>query len=120
MRIGLLMTDNNVLIWTPTPLMFDATRQHADPNGMVLTPQTFNDLPQAMGVDLENSNSLAEIGRVAFKIEEVVKVVAAIKAAPPAPFILARLSRLFSAKFQFIPTTTPLTTSMARARWCAD
>ena len=104
LRIGLLMTDDNVLIWTPTPLMFEAPRQLAEPNGMVLTPQTFKELPQAMGVDLEKPDSLAEIGRVALKLEEVVKVVAAIKAAPPAPFNLARLSRVFSAKFQFIET----------------
>lgn len=104
LRIGLLMTDDNVLIWTPTPLMFEAPRQHAEPNGMVLTPQTFKELPQAMGVDPEKPNSPAEIGKVAFKVEEVVQVVAAIKAAPPAPFNLARLSRVFSAKFQFIET----------------
>jgi hypothetical protein len=104
LRIGLLMTDDNVLIWTPTPLMFEGPRQHDEPNGMVLTPQTFKELPQAMGVDLEKPNTPAEIGTVPFKVEEVVKVVAAIRAAPPAPFNLARLSRVFSAKFQFIET----------------
>lgn len=104
LRIGLLMTDDNVLVWTPTPLMFEAPRQHAEPNGIVLTPQTFKELPQATGVDPEKPNIPAEIGTVNFKLEEVVKVVAAIKAAPPAPFNLARLSRVFSAKFQFIET----------------
>ncbi|MDP2000384.1 MAG: hypothetical protein Q8K22_12430 [Rhodoferax sp.] len=102
LRIGLLMTDDNVLIWTPTPLMFEAPRHRAEPNGMVLTPQTFKELPQAVGVDPEKSNIPAEIGTFAFKVDEVEKVVAAIKAAPPAPFNLARLSRVFSAKFQFI------------------
>ena len=102
LRIGLLMTDDNVLVWTPTPLMFEAPRQHAEPNGMVLTPQTFKDLPQAMGVDPDKPNTPAEIGTIALKLEEVKLVVAAIKAAPPAPFNLARLSRVFSAKFQFI------------------
>jgi hypothetical protein len=104
LRIGLLMTDDNVLVWTPTPLMFEAPRQHAEPNGMVLTPQTFKELPQAMGVDPDKPNATAEIGTVALKVDEVQKVVAAIKAAPPAPFNLARLSRVFSAKFQFIET----------------
>ena len=102
LRIGLLMTDDNVLIWTPTPLMFEAPRQRAEPNGMVLTPHTFREVPQAMGVDLEKPDLLSEIGRVELKSDEVQKVVAAIKAAPPAPFNLARLSRVFSAKFQFI------------------
>ena len=104
LRIGLLMTDDNVLIWTPTPLMFEAPRQHAEPNGMVLTPKTFEALPQAMGVDPEKPNAPAEIGTVALQVDEVKKVVEAIKAAPPAPFNLARLSRVFSAKFQFIET----------------
>lgn len=104
LRIGLLMTDDEVLIWTPTPLMFEAPRQNAEPNGMMLTPQTFKELPQAMGVDPEKPEAPAEIGTAALKLEEVVKVVAAIKAAPPAAFNLARLSRVFSAKFQFIET----------------
>lgn len=104
LRIGLLMTDDNVLVWTPTPLMFEAPRQHAEPNGMVLTPQTFKELPQAMGVDPDKPNAPAEIGTAALKVDEVQKVVAAIKAAPPAPFNLARLSRVFSSKFQFIET----------------
>lgn len=104
LRIGLLMTDDNVLVWTPTPLMFEAPRQRAEPNGMVLTPQTFKELPQALGVDPDKPNTPAEIGTVALKVDEVQKVVAAIKAAPPAPFNLARLSRVFSSKFQFIET----------------
>lgn len=102
LRIGLLMTDDNVLIWTPTPLMFEAPRQMAEPNGMVLTPETLKALPQVLGVDPNMPDAPAEIGRVDLKVEEVMKVVAAIKAAPPAPFNLARLSRVFSAKFQFI------------------
>ena len=104
LRLGLLMTDDEVLIWTPTPLMFEAPRQNAEPNGMMLTPRTFVELPQVMGVDPETTDAPPEIGMDTLKLEEVKKVVAAIKAAPPAPFNLARLSRVFSAKFQFIET----------------
>ena len=103
-RLGLLMTDDNVMIWTPTPLMFEAPRQPQEPNGMVLTAETFKELPKALGVDPDRPNAPAEIGNVSLKADEVKKVVAAIKAAPPAPFNLARLSRVFSAKFQFIET----------------
>ncbi len=102
LRIGILMTDDNVLVWTPTPLMFEAPRQHAEPNGMMLTPETFKELPEALGVDPSKPNSPAEIGTVALEVDEVIKVVVAIKATPPAPFSLARLSRVFSSKFQFI------------------
>lgn len=104
LRIGLLMTDDNVLVWTPTPLMFEAPRQQIEPNGMVLTPKTYEELPEALGIDPDKPYAPAEIGTAPLKIDEVQKVVAAIKAAPPAPFNLARLSRVFSSKFQFIET----------------
>jgi hypothetical protein len=45
-----------------------------------------------------------KLGKAVLQPEEVTKVVEAIKAAPPAPFDLARLTRVFSSKFQFIET----------------
>ena len=104
LRLGLLMADDEVLIWTPTPLMFEAPRSEAEPNGLVLTPQTLQDLPQALGVDPQSPPEQIEVGTVLVVKEELAKVVEAIKAAPPAPFDLSRLSRVFSAKFQFIET----------------
>ena len=104
LRIGLLMADDEVLIWTPTPLMFEAPRRADEPNGLILTQKTFVFLPVALGVDPEEPADEAEIGLINLKVEEVEKVVAAIKAAPPAPFDLSRLTRVFSAKFQFIET----------------
>ncbi len=103
-RIGLLMADDEVLIWTPTPLMFEAPRGADEPNGLILTQKTFDCLPEALGVDPGEPADEAEIGLIDLKVEEVEKVVAAIKAAPPAPFDLSRLTRVFSAKFQFIET----------------
>ncbi len=104
LRLGLLMADDEVLIWTPTPLMFEAPRGKSEPNGLILTPQTLQDLPKALGVDPECPPDEVEVSTVPVVKEEVAKVVAAIKAAPPAPFNLSRLSRVFSAKFQFIET----------------
>jgi hypothetical protein len=102
LRIGLLMADDEVQIWTPTPLMFEAPRSKAEPNGLILTPQTLQDLPQALGVDPQTSPAQIEVGTVLVVKEELAKVVEAIKAAPPAPFDLSRLSRVFSARFQFV------------------
>jgi len=104
LRLGLLMADDEVLIWTPTPLMFEAPRSKSEPNGLMLTPQTLQDLPQALGVDLKSPPEQIEVGTVPVVKEELAKIVEAIKAAPPAPFDLSRLSRVFSAKFQFIET----------------
>jgi hypothetical protein len=103
-RLGLLMSDDEVMIWTPTPLMFEAPRTGDETNGLVLTPQTLSEMPAALGIDPEQPAAKPEIGQGVLEKEVVDIVVAAIKAAPPAPFDLARLTRVFSAKFQFIET----------------
>ena len=104
LRLGLLMADDEVLIWTPTPLMFEAPRTANEPNGLILTPATTKALPEALGIDPATTGKQAEIGVAPLEASEVAKVVDAIKAAPPAPFDLSRLSRVFSARFQFIET----------------
>ncbi len=103
-RLGLLMSDDEVLIWTPAPLMFEAPRTGEQTNGLFLSPQTLSEMPMALGVDPEQRGSQPQIGIAVLEKEAVEQVVAAIKAAPPAPFDLSRLSRVFSAKFQFIET----------------
>jgi hypothetical protein len=103
-RLGLLMSDDEVMIWTPTPLMFEAPRAGNETNGLVLTPQTLTAMPAALGVDPEQPATKPEIGQVVLEKKVVDLVVAAIKAAPPAPFDVSRLARVFSAKFQFIET----------------
>ena len=104
LRIGLLMADDDVLIWTPTPLMFEAPRTASEPNAIVLTPQTFKALPEALGVDPQKPMQTAEIGASLLRVEEVATVVAALKAVPLASFDMSRLARVFSAKFQFVET----------------
>ena len=104
-RLGILLTDEEVLIWSPTPLMFEAPRGTAAPNGMVLTSKTLDALPDALGIGLRSSPDDAELGRSLMRREEVASVAEAIKSAPPAPFNLARLTRVFSSRFQFVETT---------------
>ena len=104
LRIGLLMTDDEILVWAPTPLMFEAPRGVDEPNGLLVTRETLQRLPAALGVDAKDPGAAGEIGTEPLHPEDVAVVVAAIKAAPPAPFDLSRLSRVFSSKFQFIET----------------
>lgn len=103
-RLGLLMSDDEVLIWTPSPLMFEAPRTGAQTNGLSFTPQTLSEMPKALGVDPACPDIQPQIGQEVLQKEAVQIVVDAIKAAPPAPFDLSRLSRVFSAKFQFVET----------------
>jgi len=103
-RLGLLMSDDEVLIWTPSPLMFEAPRTDAETNGLILTPLTFSEMSKALGVDPDQPGAHPQIGQALLEKDVVEKVVAAIKATPLAPFAVARLTRVFSANFQFIET----------------
>jgi hypothetical protein len=104
LRLGLLMADEQVLIWTPTPLMFEAPRAAEEPNGLLLSPHTLSALPGALGIDPQKPAGEDAIGASVLGEDEVAKVVQAIKTTPPAPFDLSRLARVFSARFQFIET----------------
>jgi len=103
-RLGLLLADQEVMIWAPTPLMFEAPRDAKEPNGLILTPQTLEELPAALGFDPVTPPNKVELSTEKLTTKEVNLVAQAIKAVPPAPFNLARLTRVFSAKFQFIDT----------------
>ena len=87
-RLGLLMSDDDVMIWMPTPLMFEAPRTGDETNGLILTPQTLSEMPAALGVDPEQPADKRQIGQTDLEQEAVNHVVEAIKAAPPAPFNL--------------------------------
>ncbi|MBI4291345.1 MAG: hypothetical protein HY661_07700 [Betaproteobacteria bacterium] len=103
-RLGLLLSDQEVMIWAPTPLMFEAPRDSKEPNGLILTPETFEVLPNVLGMNPETPTNEVEISTAALTSDEVKLVVDAIKAVPLVSFDLTRLSRVFSAKFQFIET----------------
>lgn len=105
LRVCLLMADEQVLIWTPTPLMFEAPPGQNQPNGIVLGPSTLEKLPAAVGLVAAVAADGPPIGKQPMQAEAVKAVMEAIKAVPPAPFDLSRLTRVFSSKFQFIETT---------------
>lgn len=104
LRLGLLLADEDVLIWTPTPLMFEAPRGATETNGIRLTPHTLSALPAALGVALDEPWEDAEIGTSELQLATIAITCAAIKAAPPAPFDVTRIARVFSTKFQFVET----------------
>lgn len=103
-RLCLLVADDETLIWTPSPLMFEPPRGKDEPNGLRLTVATLEQIPEALGISVDGSALLAEVGTRSFASKQVDEIVESIKAVPPAPFDLSRLSRVFSSKFQFVET----------------
>jgi len=131
LRIGLLLADDEVLIWSPTPKAVEHQRDKQQPNGIdlggvvertsSLTSRGTDQICRASASDrtgslagvirdaiaADDSDVLlgnAEIGCRTFTPEQVAKTIAALKENPPAPFDLSVQTRVFSTKFQFVET----------------
>ena len=131
LRIGLLLADDEILIWSPTPRAIEERRRVGEPNGIDLgaaigairmPASRGDDAPEAPSLgETEEAGSLAdiirnavgaddsdvlpseaEIGRQPFTPEQVAETVKELKDNPPAPFDLSRKTRVFSTKFQFV------------------
>jgi hypothetical protein len=115
LRIGLLITDQDLLIWSPTAAAVEADRNEQQPNGLEVSGSPLegtagshylvDKIRTAVGSDdstvpLQN----AEVGRNALTVSQVANTIELLKQNPPTPFDLARKTRVFSTKFQFVET----------------
>jgi hypothetical protein len=103
LRIGMVVVDDSVTIWSPTPKAVEAERKAEEPNGIVLQGEVAATLDTAVGGD--GSTALAakaEIGRQPLPVEELGKIAKGLQENPPAPFDLSQKTRVFSTKFQYV------------------
>jgi hypothetical protein len=111
LRIGLLVADGDVLVWSPTPAAVEGRRAEDEPNGLELSASLHGSQPSSIvdvirkAVGSDDSDvplQQAEVGQNAFTPKQVSKTIEVLKQNPPAPFDLARKTRVFSSKFQFV------------------
>ncbi len=109
LRLGLLLTDDAVLLWAPTPRSVEEPRTEAQPNGIELLspPGAPKSLSESLGAavgadDSEVAIDDAQIGRKAFTPVEVAALSKALAENPPGPFDLSRKTRVFSTRYQFV------------------
>ena len=112
LRIGVLLVDDITLVWSPTPRSIEATPDSDDPgappterapNGLLLGANPGEEIARAVcaeGTDTDPQQ--AEIGTHAVNPEQVQAVAMALKDNPPIPVDLARVTRVFSTKLQFV------------------
>ena len=110
-RLGLLMADKAVTIWSPTPRAVDGDRKPNEPNALVLDGGIVEDSTVGDAVSrspLHLAEQLAmclddeHVGERHIRPDELKEVVKELKENPPAPFDLARKVRVFSTKFQYV------------------
>jgi hypothetical protein len=103
LRIGILIADESVLIWSPIARSVDAERRQGQPNGLVLDGAATEVCSTAMGAD--GTSTLpqdAAIGSAPLTLEDLQHTVDDLQRNPPAPFDLSRKTLVFSSRFQFV------------------
>lgn len=103
LRIGVLVADDEVLIWSPIARSVEAEREQEQPNGLVFGRSVTEVCASAMGAD--GTSTLpqdAEIGAEPLRAADLQKTLDDLQRNPPAPFDLARRTRVFSSRFQFV------------------
>jgi hypothetical protein len=101
-RIGLLIVDENTVVYSPTPLLIEAgSKQPNKPNAIFLKNAVPAAVQAACGSDEEN-DATRELGLDFMRPEDVKKVAEDLKANPPKEFDIARIERVFNSALHFV------------------
>lgn len=110
LRVGLLVTDQRTLVYSPTPLLIEAgSTSEEKPNAIVISrdAEPTAALLHACGApnaDDANTPPLqqAEVGRRPATPAAVERSLASLQEVPPKAFSVARIERVFESKIQFV------------------
>ncbi len=98
-RIGLLISDDTTLIYSPTPLLVEAGSDRSDqPNAIQLSALP-NEVARDVGLGPEADR---KVGLDPVRPERVEAVSADLQTNPPVKFDIARRVRVFNSRFQFV------------------
>lgn len=112
LRVGILVADQQTLVWSPTPRSVEAEPSRPDratggqvpaPNGLFLGGEAAGLIANAVAADGSDVTlDAAEIGTSAVTPAAVDEVSAALAANPPVPVDLQRATRVFSTRLEYI------------------
>jgi len=116
LRLGILLVDDLTLVWSPTARSVEAapgltiavdeavfSRDSISPNGLLLGQNPGEQLANAVAADgTKVLPADGEIGRSAVTHQQVQQTLIELEKNPPIPVDLARITRVFSTKLQFV------------------
>jgi len=106
LRIGVLASDDDLLIYAPTPQLIEAGSQiDTKPNAIVIGANAATRVLEAAGVEgcaHATLPSESEIGQVPATPEVMDAVLADLARVPPKAFDVARVERVFNSKLQYV------------------
>ena len=101
-RIGLLIADEDTLIYSPVPLLIEAgSTQPEKPNAIMLKGAVPAAIEAACGISAKR-DELREVGLEFVKEAKLAEVKADLAASPPREFNIARIERVFNSAIHFI------------------
>jgi hypothetical protein len=104
-RIGLLITDDTTLIYSPTPELIETeSRQPDKPNAIVLTNELPAQLANACAAGKDGFATL-EVGKDRIDTRTVEAVKRELQDRPPKEFNVARIERVFSSMLHYVELT---------------
>lgn len=105
LRVGVLVSDDDLLIYAPTPLLIEAGAQSGEkPNAIALGGVSTEQILDAAGAEGASSTELAaesEIGRGALSASDMDNTMLDLRRNPPKAFDVARVERVFSSALQY-------------------
>ncbi|MEA1051902.1 hypothetical protein U5801_19125 [Lamprobacter modestohalophilus] len=103
LRIGLVVSDETVMVFTPVPLLIEAGSESASkPNAIVLSEHPAEQLATATGTTSETLPSQAEIGQAPVTPEQIKATASELERMPPKRFDIQRVQRIFSSRVQYV------------------
>ena len=103
-RTGILIVDDQVLVWTPTPLSIEEHPQiNKMANGVMLGSNPGEQI--ALAIAAEGTDTTVADAEIAIKVVtdgDIAATQIELEKNPPVPVDLARATKVFNSKFQFI------------------
>lgn len=106
LRVGVLIVDGDLLVYSPTPLLIEAGSVQEDkPNAVVLGREPLEQLLAACAAEGEPNAGLpsaAEVGQMPVTPADLELSLAELRRVPPKAFDVARVERVFNSKLQYV------------------
>lgn len=108
LRIGLLVHDDDMLVYAPTPLLIEAGAKHPEEaNALNLSEEPLLSVLHASAADGSDDPNAqlpgeAEVGNRAATPELLRKSLEDLERLPPKPYDVARVERVYSSKLQYV------------------
>lgn len=100
-RIGLVVSDDRTMVFSPTPRMIEADSTTIEkPNAVILSGATVSDRFATASSD--SYDRQPEIGAKPFAVEAIENMEQNLTDNPPQPFDISRAMRVFSSEMQYV------------------